>query len=173
MRRSEIAGLTWSEVDMDRRMVHISKTKVSDGKTVYVKDKNKTKRSYRTIRMSEEAYRFFVELRRKQAEDKIRHGSTYHDNDFVCKLPNGAGMTPNYMSHKVSELSKETGIEIGLHGLRHTAASIMIAQGANMKQIQATMGHEQISTTFDTYGQLDFEDTIAPVEALSAALSDG
>ena len=99
------------------------------------------------------------------AEDKKLFGNCYFDNDYVCAKPDGTLIRPEDVSYKFTKLLKENNLpHIRLHDLRHSCASMLIAQGVDIKVIQEWLGHSYIATTGNIYGHLQFKQKIAKVK---------
>lgn len=70
---------------------------------------------------------------------------------MVCTKENGTMVTPDSFKYASKVINFELGIEFNFHSLRHTHATLLIESGANIKSVQARLGHSSIKTTLDTY----------------------
>jgi len=168
LRRSEILGLTWDKIDLSARKMHICQVVVCQ-KKIELKDKTKTESSTRTLPISDEAAEFLSALWKKQALEKMEcesNGKAYDNNNFVCKHPDGRPLQPTFLSHKFMKIIKSSELRYNtFHGLRHTAITLLIHNGADPKSVQAFAGHSDIDTTLRIY-------THASQELLCTAVQD-
>ncbi len=156
LRRSEVAGLKWDAVNFTEDTLIIRNTIVKVTHTIE-KERTKNKKSYRTLPLIPEVKEYLLQLKKQQAENRRLLGTEYEDNGHVCVWPDGRILHPDYITGSFSELLKKLGMpKIRFHDLRHTTASILIAKGFSLKEIQEWLGHEDISTTADIYGHLDY-----------------
>lgn len=157
LRRSEVLGLKWSAIDIERKTLIIQTTVVRT-KTIITKDTTKNKTSHRTLSLPDSLCSYLLSLKEKQEEDKQWYGNCYNDNDWVCKDEDGTPITPTALSHRYNKLLKTTGLpHIRFHDLRHSCASLLLNAGCELYEIKELLGHSQISTTVDIYGHLDFK----------------
>ena len=147
LRRSEVCGLRWKDVDFDRGTLTISNTIVCNGDLWIEAEDTKTAKSHRTIDLFPNTIPYLKQLKQQQADD----GLTL---DKVCVWPNGEPVRPDYITRKTRQLMIKNGLRvIRFHDLRHTAASLL-APVVSPQQLQHFMGHEDISTTYGTYAHL-------------------
>jgi len=164
MRRAELLGLKWGDVDWYnntirvRRTLHFKKQKnTREGETRWYFEDPKTKQSRRAIIMSPRLKR---ELENHKFNETIRLGqiedSPINIDDLIFTNQVGNPIDPDNITErqfhpalKLAELRL-----IRLHDLRHTFASLLINQGANIKFIQNQMGHASAQITLDRYGHL-------------------
>jgi len=162
LRRSEIVGLKWSAVDWVNRTFFIGHKVVpinDDGKyRLEFSDTLKTKSSYRTMPLDDTFMAFLTELKSKQEINKEIFGMSYcYDYDgYICVNDVGELINPNYISVAFRKLLKKNNMRhIRLHDLRHSSASLLLALGYNLKDIQAWLGHGDIGTTMNLYAKLE------------------
>lgn len=144
IRRSEICGLRWRDIDFDHGFVSIKTARVKKAYGGVVEKDAKSDASTRSIAISPELIK---ELR--------EHRNTLPDNaEYVCMM-NGAPMRPGYITQMTSRLIRRLGLpQMSIHGQRHSHASIMLALGVHPKIVQERLGHSKISTTLDTYSHV-------------------
>lgn len=168
LRRSELLGLQWDSVDMDRKTMTIRHTvcKVTE---VVAKDKTKTASSHRTFPLVPEAYEIFKEAKCREEQNRVCFGKEYHENNYVFKWPDGRPYNPDYVTHRFSELLKKHNLpHIRFHDLRHSCASMLIAMNWSLKDVQEWLGHSDIQMTANIYSHLD----IARKNSIAASLAE-
>ena len=82
------------------------------------------------------------------------YGQWYHDSNFICTKENGKQITIDSYKYLSRVVNYEFGIKFSMHSLRHTHATLLLEQGANIKDIQRRLGHSKLSTTMDTYSHV-------------------
>ena len=172
LRRSEVAGLRWMDVDFDRDQVHIRNTTVRFS-TVSEQEKTKSRASRRDLFLPAGLKSYLLDLREKQREDLAFLGMTMTNESHVCQWPDGRPYQPDYISARFRTFLKSHSLPtIRFHDLRHTAGSLLINQGQSVKQVQEFLGHEEASTTLDIYTHLTQErrmDTALAIDSLLTA----
>ncbi len=154
MRRGEILGLTWKDIDLSIGKIYIQNSMVQAGEDIIYKD-TKTSSGRRQIDISKKLTNFLISTKQKQLENKSLFGNKYIDNDFVCKRMDGSLFRPDYIPKAFKKLLREAGLpEISFHDLRHTHASMLLLAGENPKVVQERLGHSSIQVTLDTYSHL-------------------
>lgn len=145
LRRSEMCGLRWKDIDFENGYIHVCNTVVK-GKSGHIEEEStKTEKSNRYLPLIGFTIPYFRDLLQQQ----ISSGSKC---DKVCQLSDGSPVLPDYMTHKYKEfLAAHSLPDIRVHDMRHTAASLLTAHDATPQQAQEFLGHESISTTLDIY----------------------
>ena len=157
LRRSEIVGLRWKDVDMENGIIHIRNTVVRF-KTVSELEKTKSKASKRDLFMPNALKEYLQMVWDRQEEERKLVGRTYSDTEHICQWPDGTVFKPEYVSHRFTKLLERNALpKIRFHDLRHTAGSILINSGHTVKQVQEFLGHEKASTTLDIYTHVSLE----------------
>ena len=177
LRRSECIGLRWSAIDFVNNTITINHTVATievDGKEIdLASDTTKTKSSLRTLPL---VPMFKELLLRKQSEQKeLRRvcGKAYNTDylDYVCVNQLGVRISPDYVTDAFRQFLQQHGFRvIRFHDLRHSCASILLANGVPMKQIQEWLGHSDFSTTANIYAHLDFHSKVSSAEAMLTGL---
>lgn len=155
LRRSEVCGLRWEAIDFDAGTIHICHTAVMNkGKVVY-SDSTKTDSSNRVLPLTSNMRIYLQKVQRQQAENKQLFGDAYIDSGYVCVHPNGAPIRPDYVTPHFQRRLKEIGLPvIRFHDLRHSAVYALRKGGCDAKDIQAWLGHSDITTTLNVYGHV-------------------
>lgn len=170
LRRSEAVGLKWSAIDFEKQTVSIQNTVVQFN-TVLEKETTKTKSSRRTYPMSPEIVNILLKIKSRQDEMKKTLGAGYHDNGYVFIWDDGTFFRPDYITSKFQKVLKENGLpRIRFHDLRHTTASIMVENGADLKRVSEWFGHSNVGTTANIYAHLTFETKKESLQILGRAL---
>ena len=178
LRRSEAIGLKWSAIDFSNRTITIDHTVVSakpnGERELFSIDGTKTKSSTRTLPLVPQMEDYLRELLAKQAINKDIMGDSYNGKyvDYICVNAAGDLITPDYVTDKFrQELKKHNLPKIRFHDLRHSCATILLANGVDIKLIQQWLGHSNYSTTANIYAHVDFRSKIATANVINGALN--
>ncbi|MDN6290990.1 MAG: site-specific integrase [Tetragenococcus koreensis] len=153
LRRGEVLGLTWDNIDFDNQTLTVEKIIIMKGKEWEI-GTPKTQSSYRTIGIGGQLIDILRKHKKKQMENRLFYGKYYTDNNFVCTKENGKLTTPHSLKHYSDKAKKESGVSFSFHSFRHTHATLLLENGAIDKAIQERLGHARIGTTMDTYSHL-------------------
>lgn len=171
LRRSEVAGLRWGDIDFENDQVYVRNTVVRFS-TVSEQQKTKSKASRRDLFLPSGLKAYLLNLQKTQADKLAFLGLPLTDDSHVCQWPDGRPYQPDYISTRFREMLKKKSFpKIRFHDLRHTAGSLLINQGQSVKQVQEFLGHERSSTTLDIYTHLTQERKKDTAEAIDAMLS--
>ena len=157
-RRSEVIGLKWSAIDFEKKTITINHTITQSNGKLIIRDKTKNNSSRRSLPLEPIVETFLLELKEKQEENKKLCGNSYNKDwlEYICVDDCGNLIRPDYVTETFLKLLKKRKLkQIRFHDLRHTCASILLKNGANMKEIQAWLGHSTYNTTADIYAHLD------------------
>ena len=148
LRRSEIVGLRWSDIDFEKGTLTVRNTVTQNGKLRLEGESTKTSKSNRTLALLATTVPYLKRLQDQQE----RNGLIL---DKVCAWPKGdKPVRPDYLTRQVPALMRKEGLpQMRLHDLRHTAATLL-ATKASPKQVQEFLGHDNISTTMNIYTHL-------------------
>jgi integrase len=154
LRRGEILGLKWSDINLIEGKMTISNNLVSTSSGA-VFTTPKTDKSCRILELSEGVITLLKKHRLSQKENKIKLGSAYKDNDLVCCYPDGSWYEPKNFSKKFAWFLKKHGLRhIRLHDLRHSNATLMLTYGIPAKVASQRLGHSSINITLDLYSHV-------------------
>ena len=157
MRRGELLGLKWEDVDFNKKRLEVKRQAIRTDKGIILK-KPKTKAGNRTIPITNNLIKELKRHKIKQSEDKLALGDNYKDQDLVnCnKIGNPINPVSTYIEFK--KISRSINLpEIKLHDLRHTFSTLFLENGGNIKTLQQILGHSSISVTMDTYSHVTDE----------------
>ena len=154
MRRSELLGVTWEDVDLLMCQLRVTRgLHQVHGKYVYTQPK--TVRSRRTIALSPSTLAVLHDHRTAKEAEALLVGKPINDNDLVFSLPDGKPLRPNTITRAWAITAARSGVKvIRLHDARHTHASLMLKQNVHPKIVQERLGHASISITLDTYSHV-------------------
>lgn len=177
LRRSEALGLKWDAIDFENDSITIRHTVTSvtlDGKVQLVAaDTTKTKSSLRTLPLVPFVKERLLVLKKEQENNRRLCGRSYHKQfaDYVCINEMGDLIKPHYVTEQFPKLLDANGLRrIRFHDLRHSCASLMLANGVPMKQIQDWLGHSDFSTTANIYAHLDYSTKLSSADAMLSGL---
>lgn len=155
LRRSELLGLQWDSVDFESKTMVIKHVVSKVTKTVE-KDKTKNKSSHRSFPLTDEAFEIFQNAKWAEEYNRRAFGTEYQNNQYVFKWPDGHPYSPDYISHRFNDLLKKHNLpHIRFHELRHSCASMLIAMGFTLKDVQEWLGHADVKMTANIYAHLD------------------
>lgn len=176
-RRSETLGMRWSAIDFENKTITVNHkvTELTEnGKTiVYAEDKLKTKSSYRTLPLIPVVEEKLLEHKAKLERNQKLFGNNYCKEymDYVCVDEMGKLFRPNFVSDHFGWLLKKYGLKkLTFKELRHSCASMLVAEGIPMKSIQEWLGHSNFSTTADIYSHIDHHAKQQSAAAIGNAL---
>jgi len=184
LRRSEAIDLKWDAIDFQNDTITIRHTVVScyiDGKRVQkAQDITKTKSSMRTLPLIPAFKELLQHKKQQQNEFQRMCGKSYNKDylGYICVDEMGRLLSPHYLSpHYLTEafakLLKKHGLrKIRYHDLRHSCASLLLANGVPMKQIQEWLGHSDFSTTANVYAHLECNSKRLSAAAMTNGLQD-
>lgn len=155
LRRGEMLGLRWSDIDFENGTITIQNNLVRVGTELLFKSP-KTEGSIRTLAAPIELMRLLKEHRKKQMEIQLRSCEEYNnEHNLVCTRYDGSPINPSTFSHAFGDfLSKHELPHVRLHDLRHTNATLMLLSGTPAKVASSRLGHSSINITMDLYSHV-------------------
>ena len=163
-RINEALALSWSDIDLDNAVVHITKT------LNYKQETNspKSKTSLRDIDIDQATVSMLKQYRLRQTKEawKIGKSESVVFSDFIHEYPNNRTLQTRLRTH--FKRAKVT--NIGFHGFRHTHASLLLNSGIPYKELQHRLGHSTLSMTMDIYSHLSKENAKKAVSFYETAL---
>lgn len=180
LRREEIIGLKWTAIDFENNTLTIQHTVTEcnlDGKHIEVaSDTAKTDSSLRTMPLVTNFREMLLAKKEKQKHYRKLCGRSYCKEylDYIFVNEMGERWKPRYLSDGFKRILEQNGLRrIRFHDLRHTCASLLLANNVPMKKIQEWLGHSDFSTTANIYAHLDYQSKISSAEAMLTGLDMG
>lgn len=163
-RINEALALSWSDIDLDNAVVHITKTLNYKLET----NSPKSKSSLRDIDIDQATVSMLKQYKRRQVQEawQIGRSETVVFSDFIHEYPNNRTLQTRLRTH--FKRAKVT--NIGFHGFRHTHASLLLNSGIPYKELQHRLGHSTLSMTMDVYSHLSKENAKKAVSFYETAL---
>lgn len=151
-RRGEILGLKWDKVDLKEKQLCIDCSLKADEKTHEIYEGPTKTRNTRYVAIPEETAAMLKRYRIWQMEERLKYGDLWEGTNYVFPNQTGGAMRPDNVTLWLSRFAKRHGLpHINPHAFRHTAASIMIANGVDVVTVSKMLGHSKPTTTMDIY----------------------
>ncbi|MEK4261925.1 tyrosine-type recombinase/integrase [Paenibacillus sp. FSL L8-0499] len=177
LRRSEVVGLKWTAINFENKTISIRHTVTPvyfEGQEhIIEKDRAKNKPSRRTLPLVPAFEELLLRIRELQALNKLICGNSYctdyEEYIYLDKL--GQRIKPGYITQNFTRTLKKNGLRhIRYHDLRHSCASLLLANGVSMKEIQEWLGHSNYSTTANIYSHLEYSSKVSSASTMSGVL---
>jgi integrase len=154
LRRGELLGLRWQDVDLANGRIAVRHTRVMvAGKPAMAEPK--TAKGRRSLTLAPEVLDALRAHRAQQAAERLSLGAGYTDSGLVITTEDGRPMHPETLSGLFVRQARRAGLPpIRLHDLRHSVASILLAAGTHPKVVSELLGHSSIGLTLDTYSHV-------------------
>ena len=160
LRRDELLGLKWTDVDFDRGVLKIQRA-ISRQNGKVVEAPLKTKNAYRTLPLSADA----INVLKMQ---KCKVGNS----EWVFPSPTGGPMSPDSVLHMLQRVLKRAGLpRIRFHDLRHTFATMALQNGVDVKTVSSMLGHYSAGFTLDTYAHATTDAQLKAAQTMGSILS--
>ncbi|WP_243057816.1 tyrosine-type recombinase/integrase [Nocardioides sp. SR21] len=154
VRKGEALALRWEDVNLDAGTIHVRGTLSRRGGAL-VRDEPKTKKSRRHFEVSSDVVETLRAVKRRTARERLAAGPAWEDTGYVFVTEKGTPVDPRNAHRDINRLAGLAGLpKIGMHTLRHTAATLMLSHGVPISTVSMMLGHASITITVDTYGHL-------------------
>ena len=174
-RVGECCALTWDDIDLENRIIKVNKSILKKDNKQWFFGTTKTESSTRQIPIGNTLTDILKKHKKWQLENRLKAGRYYNNYyvtkedriypadgtkefkttddqiQFVCTREDGLLVTPESIRYCSRVINYELLIQFNFHALRHTHATLLIENGANMKDVQERLGHSRLATTMDTY----------------------
>ena len=177
-RRGEVLGLKWDAIDFERGTISVIRTVTTitvDGKQTEIEQQSaKTKSSLRTLPLIGSFREYFLQVKEAQELNKQVCGNCYNYeyDGFVFVDELGERMRVDYLTNAFPKFLESHGLRrMRFHDLRHSCASLLLANGVPLKHIQEWLGHSDFTTTANIYAHLDYKSKITSAQAMETGLA--
>ena len=171
-------GLKWSAIDFDNDMITVSHTVARvklDGKMQLIaKNRTKTKSSFRSLPLIPHVKKVLLEAKAQQKKNQKQCGKQYNPDylEYVCVDDMGNLLYPDRVSHGFADTIKKLDMPyIRFHDLRHSCASLLLANGISLKEIQLWLGHSNFTPTANISAHLDMSSKQASANTIASCLA--
>lgn len=173
LRRGEILGLRWSDIDADTGVLWVRQAvqRVNGGLRLV---EPKTHRSRRALPIPGLALGALDRQRARQAAERLAAGPIWQDNGLVFASVIGTLLEPRNVNRHFERLRDQAGLSwvwVRLHDLRHACATFLLAQGVEPRTVMEILGHSTIRLTMDTYSHVLPDRLQAAAEAMNQTLA--
>ena len=153
LRRGEAVGLPWAEVDLAGRSLTVTQQIVQLG---YRTESSPPKSdSSRRVALDEDCVTALRAHKARQTAERRAWGAAWVETGLVFTREDGSALHPEYVTRHFERLARDAGLPpIRLHDLRHGAATLALAGGADLKTVSEMLGHSTITITADTYASV-------------------
>lgn len=155
LRRSEILGLRWKDIDFIQRQANIKQALVYGEDREPITKAPKTNGSTRTVALTHEVTRLLKKWKKMQEDKRRNMGSVWENPEYVVTNETGGFIYPSNIIRNFKKMLEGAELpEIRFQDLRHTHATLMLKQGEHPKIVKERLGHDSVSTTLDTYSHV-------------------
>jgi integrase len=154
MRRGELLGPRWTDLDLDAGVLNVAQTRVKGGGTVGY-GRPKTAKGRRAIALDEATVAMLKAHRKTQARERLAWGPGYRDEGLIFCREDGSPIDPDVLSQRFDRLVRDAGLpRIRLHDLRHTYATAALRAGVPIKVVSERLGHATPAITLAVYAHV-------------------
>ena len=177
LRKSEILGLKWDSIDFDAKTITVRR-KISNSygngkEEIIVENQLKTRASVRTFPLIPHIEKMLKERKYLESYYSKLLGPDFDRefDGFVCRDNTGKLISPNFVTSHFHYVMKRNDLKkIRFHDLRHSCASLLLANGVSMKAIQEWLGHSTFNVTANFYSHLEYKSKIESAETIAKVL---
>ena len=171
MRRGELIGLRWEDVDFENRLIHVRAQLIRDRISLkVVRRELKTRNANRVVAMGEGVFKLLQEHRDRQDRERDLEARRWQESGYVFTAINGAPLDPDNILRTFQVLTKNAGLPtMTIHDLRHANSSFLAMLNIHPRIAQAQLGHSNFTTTMEIYTHVADEagrDVAAKVDRL-------
>ena len=171
LRPGEALALRWDDVALDKRLLHVDGT-LARVNGQLVESAPKTAKSDRWLHVGDGLAAVLVARRKHQQVERIHAGSVWHETGYIFTTEAGLPLDPRNALRAIKAAAKAAGLAptIGLHSLRHSAASVMLTRGVPLTTVSEVLGHSTATITASVYSHVAPEASRTALEVLSGAV---
>jgi len=152
LRRGEVLGLAWEDVDLDQGVVKVHQSRVIVGREVILQDTTKSTDGQRDVPISNEALPVVRRMKARQAEERLAAGPAWTDSRLVVVDSLGRPVTPRWYADRFKALARKAGVPPArLHDARHAFGSHLLAAGVSIPLVSRILGHSSPAITMAIY----------------------
>ena len=172
LRRGEMLGLEWRDIDFQTGVIHVQRTSnYTKEKGIYT-DTTKTESSVRYVKVPMEIIALLVLYKEEQDEERMKLGDKWHDTDRLFVKYDGQPMNPQTHYGWLKEFCEDNSFPFyGIHQFRHLHTSLLIGAGIDPTTVSGILGHSQVATTLNLYSHMFRENQVKACDAVANALS--
>jgi integrase len=170
LRKGEALALRWNDIDLEAGVLRVRGTLArTEGQLVVTLPK--TRASRRTLRLAPPVSALLRAHRKAQAAERIAAANTWNEAGYVFTTESGQPIDPRNFLRALEAVARRAGLEhVGVHTLRHSAASALLEAGIGLKTVSEMLGHSSVAITGDVYQHVSDGAAQAAADALSAAI---
>jgi integrase len=167
LRRGELLGLRWQDIDLERELIYIRQTLArvrvhrtceDAQKTRLIFQEPKTEQSRRMLPIHTDVVEELQRHKARQAQERLLLGQAYEDHGLLFCTAIGSPLEPVDFYRRFVRLTQHAGLAARrFHDMRHTFATLMLELGESPKTVQTMLGHTTIATTMDIYSHVSLE----------------
>lgn len=153
MRKGEALALNWSDIDFEKKLVHITKGVTLDENEIPIISSTKTKKSVRTVSLDAESIAILKKWKIEQAKELMSIGiNSLNKHQLLFTYDDNKLYRPSYSNCWLEQIIKKYNLKkITMHGFRHSHCSLLFEMGTPIQVVQERLGHTNIKTTMDIY----------------------
>lgn len=174
LRRGELVGLRWESIDFENNKITIEHSvtvaQVDGKKTIFERDLLKTKSSMRTLPLIPAFREKLLSLKKEQEKYRKICGRSYNkkESKYIYTDKMGNRIRPDYLTQEFPKWMENNGFRrMRFHDLRHSSASLLLASGVPLKEIQEWLGHSSFKITADAYAHLEYDSKISAANSMT------
>ena len=170
MRRGELLGLEWKDIDLSTGIIHIQRTSNYTKQRGLYTDTPKTETSKRFVKVPAVVIELLKTHKVEQDRERVKLGSQWVDTDRLFTSWNGSAIGVNSPYNWLERFCKRNDFPFyGIHTYRHLFASVMIGSGVDPTTVSGILGHSQVSTSLNIYSHAFAENRIKAFDAVADA----